>query len=72
MIYKGELKNNQQNGYGIEYNSNGYKYEGQWDNNIKNGDGRAYCGPYYTLNLTSQRVDPNRAKDCKLFTYKDN
>jgi len=37
--------------------------------NIKNGDGMAYCGPYMSLGLTSKRVDPERAKYCRWFTF---
>lgn len=35
-------------------------------------DGWAYCGPYISLELPEQRVNPDRARDCKFFRVNRN
>jgi hypothetical protein len=48
-IYKGDVRNDSKEGYGIYKYSNGDRYEGQWHNNKKHGKGIYYFneGGYY-------------------------
>lgn len=39
ILYEGELKNNNYNGYGIKYYEDGNRYFGNWLNNYKDGYG---------------------------------
>lgn len=41
-VYKGQLKNGERHGFGIQVWPDGAKYEGYWKNNVAHGKGKFY------------------------------
>jgi hypothetical protein len=55
-VYKGQIKNGERHGYGIQVWPDGAKYEGYWRDNMAHGrgkfyhiDGDVYDGKFYYI-----------------------